>query len=94
MKLSELTYDYLCSIGLSTAHMHTTREDMLRCINSQWAFDQAKKELMDHYGDVNLIIQPDADWYKQIRIDDEKWQKDHDDFNRRKQEWCNKYGCD
>ena len=94
MKLSELTYEYLQSIGLGRVHMHTDCSDELRVINCQLAFDDAKKQLFEKYGDVNIIITPDADWFDRIKIDDAKWQSDYEEYCRNKAEWCNQYGCD
>lgn len=88
MKLSELTYDYLQSIGLGRASMHTDASDGLRGMYNEYQFEQAKKELMARYGDVNLIIDPSEIWFNQIKIDDAKWQADHEDYCRRKGEWC------
>ena len=94
MKLSQLTYSYLCSIGLPGAHMHTDSSDALRSLHNEYQFEKAKEDLMAGYGDVNLIIAPDAAWFDQIKIDDAKWQADHEEFCRRKAEFCQKYGCD
>jgi len=94
MKLSELTYEYLQSIGLGRVHMHTDCSDALRVINCQLAFDDAKKQLFEKYGDVNIIIDPKADWFDRIKIDDDKWQSDYEEYCQEKAAWCNKYGCD
>lgn len=94
MKLSELTYEFLQSVGLSEVSMHTDRSDALRSIGGVHSFENAKAELMEKYGDVNLIINPDAAWFDQIAIDDAKWKADHDEYCRDKAEWCRKYGCD
>lgn len=94
MKLSELTYAHLQSIGLSRAHIHTDCSDGLQQFDTQDSFDRAKAGLMAAYGDVNLVIDPAADWFDQIRIDDAKWQADYDEFCRQKLEWCNEYGAD
>lgn len=88
MKLSELTYDYLLSVGLPKASMHTDASDGLRGMYNEYQFEQAKKELMAGYGDVELIITPGAAWFDQIKIDNAKWQADHEDYCRRKGEWC------
>lgn len=93
MKLSELTYQYLDSIGLGKAYMHYDCSDALRLVSSEFALEEAKKELMDRYGDVELVINPDEPWYNRIKIDDAKWQSDNEKYCDRKAEWCNKYGC-
>lgn len=94
MKLSELTYAHLQSIGLSRAHIHTDCSDGLRLFESQSQFDKAKEDLLAAYGDVNLIIDPAADWFDRIKIDDAKWQADYDEYCREKAAWCSKYGAD
>lgn len=94
MKLSELTYEFLESIGLTKAHMRTDHSDSLRCIYNAPQTEDAKKELAEKYGDVNLIIDPDAVWSQQIRIDDAKWQEDFDAYCEAKAEWYRKWGCD
>ena len=94
MKLSELTYEYLQSIGLQNAHMHTDCSDGLRSMHNEYHFNDAKSVLMANYGDVNLIINPDAAWFDQIKIDDAKWKADHEAFCRQKGEWCKKFGAE
>lgn len=94
MKLSELTYAYLQSIGLSRAHIHTDCSDALREIRNERELEEAKAKLSAAYGDVNLIITPSADWFDRIKIDDAKWQADYDEYCRQKLEWCNRYGAD
>lgn len=94
MKLSELTYEYLQSIGLPNAHMHTDRTDALRSMHNEYHFNQAKQDLMAGYGDVNIIITPGAEWFNKIRIDDAKWQADHEEFLKEKAEFCRKYGAE
>jgi len=94
MKLSELTYEYLQSLGLSRAYMHTDCEDGLRSMHNEYHFNEAKRELMANYGDVNLIINPDAAWFDRIKIDDAKWQADHEAFLKEKAEFCRKYGAE
>jgi len=94
MKLSELTYEYLLSIGLTQAYMHTDCSDALRSMYNEYHFEKAKQELMASYGDVNLIITPEAEWYDRIKIDDARWQADYEAFCEEKAEWCRKYGAD
>lgn len=94
MKLSELTYEYLQSLGLSRAYMHTDCSDGLRSMRDEYHFNVARSVLMTNYGDVNLIINPDAAWFDQIKIDDAKWQADHEEFLKEKAEFCRKYGAE
>ena len=94
MKLSELTYSYLCSVGLSRAHIHTDCSDALREFCNQDQFERAKQALFEKYGDVTIEINPEADWYDRLKIVDGKWQADYDNFCRDKAAWCSKYGSD
>lgn len=94
MKLSELTYEALQSVGLSLTHMHTDKSDAMTVIADQADLDRARQELASHYGDVEIIINPDADWFDRIKISDPKWEEDHKKFVRDKAAWCTKYGSD
>ena len=94
MKLSELTYEALQSAGLSRAHMHTDESDAMTVIASQAGLDQARQELTSRYGDVEITINPDADWFDRIKIVDQRWKEDHEKYCRDKAAWCNKYGSD
>ena len=93
MKVSELTYDYLLSVGLPKTFMHTDRSDSLRQMANESQLEKAKSDLIAAYGDVEISVHPDADWFDQIRIDDAKWQSDNENYCNEKAEWCNKYGC-
>lgn len=94
IKLSGLTYEFLESVGLSEVSMHTDCSDVLLNIRCKDALESAKKELMDGYGDVDLVINPEVAWSRQIWIDDAKWQADHEAFCKEKAAWCAKHGCD
>lgn len=94
MKLSELTYEYLKSVGLGRTHIHTDCSDAMRLVSGKEQFDRAKDELMARYGDVDLIVTPDAPWFDQIKIDNANWQADFDEYCRKKAIWCFNNGCD
>lgn len=94
IKLSELSYDLLLSLGLPRAHMHTDNSDCLRELRNSEQTERAKQELSDKYGDVDLVITPDAVWYDRIQIDNEKWRADHEAYCKEKAAWCAKYGCE
>lgn len=94
MKLSELTYEALQSAGLSRAHIHTDSSDAMTVIASQAGLDRARMELASRYGDVEISINPDADWFDRIKIVDQKWGEDHEKYCRDKAAWCTKYGSD
>lgn len=88
MKLSELTYDYLVSVGLPKTYMHTDCSDALRQMANESQLEKAKSDLIAAYGDVEISVHPDADWFSQIKIEDEKWQADNEDYCNKKAEWC------
>ena len=94
IKLSELSYEFLMSIGLPKAHMHTDDSDCVREMYNSYHTEDAKKKLAEKYGDVDLIITPEAEWYGRIVIDNEKWRQDHYAYCKEKAAWCAKYGCD
>lgn len=94
MKLSELTYEALQSAGLSLAHMHTDSSDAMTVIANQDGLDRARLELASRYGDVEISINPDADWFDRIKIVDQKWREDHEKYCRDKAAWCTKYGSE
>lgn len=94
MKLSEVTYEYLESVGLGNTYIHTDCSDVMRCIPNAFHWEHAKKEIAEKYGDVELIITPGAVWHSQIVIDDDKWRKDNRAYCAEKAAWCAKYGCD
>lgn len=93
-KLSELTYEFLVSVGLPAAAMHVDETDCMRCIHNEFDTEKAKKELLERYGDVDLVITPEAEWYDRIVIDNEKWREDYEAYCNEKAAWCAKYGCD
>ena len=90
MKLSELTYEYLKSVNIPIAHIHTDCSDALRQIGNNEALEAAKEELMQSYGDVEIVVCPYSPWYDRIKIMDAKWQADYADYCRRKAAWCSK----
>jgi len=73
------------------ASMHTDCTDALRQMYSEEQLERAKAELMAAYGDVELLISPDEAWFKQIVIDDPRWQADYEDYCNRKADWCRKH---
>ena len=94
MKLSELTYEYLESIGLGQVAIHTDCSDALRMVRDREEFEQVKNGISSVYGDVNMIVNPAGYWYEQVVIDDAKWREDHAKYCEEKAAWCAKYGCD
>jgi len=54
MKLSELTYDYLCSIGLSRAHLHTDTTDVLYDVKTSFCkVCKANEEDIKNYFNID-----------------------------------------
>lgn len=95
MKLSELKFDEICrTLEDNKFCMHYDASDCLNDIISEKCLDSVRNILMEKYGDVEVSINPGANWWDEVKIEDEKWKSDHDEFNRKKQAWCDKYGCD
>lgn len=94
MKLSELTYEFLESVGLTRVSMPTDCSDALLSVSNEATLEMAKSELSGRYGDVDIIVNTDAEWFDQIKIDDAKWQADFDRFCKRKAAWCSKNGAE
>ena len=92
VKLSELTYDMLQELGLPNVSMPCAATDALRSIGSEMSLERAKKELGEKYGDVDLIINPNAEWFDVIKIDNPKFNEDLNRFENDKGDWCRKYG--
>ena len=76
------------------ASMHTDCSDALYLMASESQLEDAKSDLIAAYGDVEISVHPEADWFDQIKIEDEKWQADHDEYVRVKQEWCRENGSE
>ena len=94
MKLSELTYEFLESVGLTRVSMPTDCSDALLSVSNEATLEKAKSELSGRYGDVDIIVNTDAEWFDKIKIDDAKWQADFDRFCNRKAAWCSKNGAE
>ena len=94
IKLSELNCEFLASLGMTRAHMHTDEKDCMRCLYDDHQTEAAKAELNAKYGDVDLVITPEAEWYDRIVIDNEKWREDYEAYCKEKAAFCAKYGCD
>lgn len=94
MKLSELTYEFLVSVGLTRVSMPTDCSDALLSVSNEATLEKAKSELSGRYGDVDVIVNTDAEWFDQIKINDAKWQADFDRFCNRKAAWCSKNGAE
>lgn len=95
MRISELNYDTIARmLGECRFNMPEDESDALREISSEKDFSKAKKKLMDHFGDVEISIHPDAPWYDKVKIEDEKYKAAFDEYCNKKSKWCEEYGCD
>jgi len=95
MKLSELNYDKVCSmLNKNNFSMHYDASDCLRDIYTEKGFEEVKSQIMGRYGDVEISVNPGSYWWNEVKIEDKKWNDDMDVFNKEKQAWCSKYGCD
>lgn len=95
MKISELTFEGISSkLGKNHFSMHYDASDALMDIYNSFAFERAKKNLMSKFGDVEVTIHPEAEWYDNVRIEDEKWKEASKAYIDEKAAWCAKYGCD
>lgn len=74
--------------------MHYDESDCLRDIIGEKCLDSVRDMLMEQYGDIEVSINPGAERWDEVKIEDEKWKTDHDAYDRKKQDWCDKYGCD
>lgn len=93
-RLSKLTYESIQSEGLNSFNMPVDTSDALRSVRSKEAFERAKKELMDSWGDAEMEIDKNQPWYDQVKVVDKAFIEDHEKFCERKAAWCAKYGCD
>jgi hypothetical protein len=95
MKISELTYDDVVKIlGTDEFHIHTDEEDGQLEIRNTVLWNSARTRLMNKFGDVEISLHPDGEWFDKIRIEDDGWKDAHKKFQDEKQAWCDKYGCD
>ena len=95
MKISQTSFKEICSVlGRNEFNIHTEAEDHLRTVKNEEGFEQARKELMDGFGDVEISLHPDAHWFDRVQIEDEKWKTAYEAFCEAKAAWCAKYGCD
>lgn len=92
-KLSELTFDEIMSILGEKDHfnMHYDESDAMRHIGNEASFEQAKKQLMDKFGDVMMSINPEAEWFDKVKIEDEDWKRAEAEYDREKDEFL--AGC-
>lgn len=97
MKLSEMVFDSVKkALGRATYFgMSYKPNDEVAIVFNESCLNYVKEQLMARYGDVEVELHPEERiWFKQVVIKDEKFQKDLDQFNKEKSEWCEKYECD
>lgn len=89
MKLSELKLEDVLG-----KHMHENEQDYMVYVGSQEGLDRIKAKLTAKFGDVDIVINPDEDWFNVVKITSQNWIDAFMEFGRIKQAWCDKYGCD
>lgn len=94
MKLSELTYDYLQKVNLGRCYMPTDQSDALRLVASEAGLEDVKQKLIEKWGDMEVEVKPDANWFDRVTIKNEAFNAAQEEYCRRKAAWCAKYGCD
>lgn len=97
MKLSEMDFESVVKAlkkKEKSFYMHYDASDEIALVVSQKSLETVKDNLRSKYGDVEVELYPEAYWSRQVTIKDEKFQKDLDEYYKRKSAWCAKYGCD
>ena len=66
-------------------------DDSSTSIGDMSALKNWKEETKDRYGNVNILLKPEADnWFDKVEIVDGKFTKQKDDFIKGKQSWADK----
>ena len=93
--ISKFTYDEVKKELGNEFYMHYDHTDVLRRIAHENGWNRTKKELMDKWGDVEVIIDKDAEyWSDQVRIIDTEFIAAQKRYGDDKAAWCAKHGCD
>lgn len=94
-KISKLTYEEVKKELGEEFYMPYDESDAVRRIAHENGWDRTKKELMDRWGDVEVIIDKDAKfWSDQVKIIDAEFMAAQKEYEDDKSAWCMKYGCD
>ena len=94
-KISKLTYEEVKKELGNEFYMPYDQSDVVRRIAHENGWNLTKKELMDRWGDVEVIIDKDAKyWSDQVKIIDAEFMAAQRRYEDDKAKWCAKYGCD
>lgn len=94
-KISKLTYEEVKKELGNEFYMPYDQSDVVRRIAHENGWNLTKKELMDRWGDVEVIIDKDAKyWSDQVKIIDAEFMAAQRRYEDDKAAWCAKYGCD
>lgn len=94
-KISKLTYEEVKKELGNEFYMPYDESDVVRRIAHENGWDRTKKELMDSWGDVEVIVDKDAEfWSDQVKIIDAEFMAAQRRYEEDKAAWCAKYGCD
>lgn len=94
-KISKLTYEEVKKELGNEFYMPYDQSDVVRRIAHENGWNLTKKELMDRWGDVEVIIDKDAKyWSDQVKIIDAEFMAAQRRYEEDKAAWCARYGCD
>lgn len=94
-KISKLTYEEVKKELGNEFYMPYDQSDVVRRIAHENGWNLTKKELMDRWGDVEVIIDKDAKyWSDQVKIIDAEFMAAQRRYEDDKAAWCARYGCD
>lgn len=94
-KISKITYEEVKKELGNEFYMPYDQSDVVRRIAHENGWNLTKKELMDRWGDVEVIIDKDAKyWSDQVKIIDAEFMAAQRRYEDDKAAWCAKYGCD
>ena len=85
--LSTVTYDYVASALGKPRFSAPNPDDSLRGINDEGDWEDWKSRTIHKWGDVEIKINPEANWFDQIVILDPAFNKRKDDYARAKGAW-------
>jgi SHS2 domain-containing protein len=62
-------------------------DDSLTTINNRGAFNYWKNNTLERYGDVELEFNPEAVWFDRVKLIDDKFKQDKEQYTKAKQAW-------
>lgn len=94
-KISKLTYEEVKKELGEEFYMPYDESDVVRRIAHVNGWDRTKKELMDKWGDVEVVVNRDAEFRSdQIKIIDAEFVAAQKKYEEEKAAFCAKWGCD